>query len=195
MYSTRVGITWFAYSGAAFLPKNSSNYVGALFFLDNVGASTSNIVIFCFTSCRNRSKLLSAFIFVCVETICFVIVWASVAHTSSICRDILRLSLCLRRKISQPIKIVKCSHLRLNTKNSHLRFWIFVFDWSPAPQFFQFLVVLAYTCQGTYPYGPLNPTEQSKCCKFAATIFFVLAILFFIGDFLKIWVTFRWKLD
>ena len=32
-------------------------------------------------------------------------------------------------------------------------------------------------------YGPPSPTEESQCCEFAATIFFVLVILFFVDFF------------
>ena len=51
MYSTIVGSKIIAYSG---VPKNYSILVGALLFLDNFGASTSNFAVFCFTSSQNR---------------------------------------------------------------------------------------------------------------------------------------------
>ena len=47
-------ITSLAYSGAAFLLRNSSILVGALLFLGNFSASTSNCVACCFTSSQNR---------------------------------------------------------------------------------------------------------------------------------------------
>ena len=71
MYSTIAGSKIIAYSG---VPKNSSILVGALLFLDNLGASTSNFAVFCFTSSQNRWQFLSVLILLSVATVCFAIV-------------------------------------------------------------------------------------------------------------------------
>ena len=92
-------LTSLAYLDAAFPPKNSSILVGALLFLYNFGASTSNFVAFCFTSSQNRWQFSSVLIFLRVTTVRFAIARDSAAHRSLVYSGALRLSLNLRRRI------------------------------------------------------------------------------------------------
>ena len=92
-------ITSLAYSVVAFPPKNYFILVGAPLFLDNFCPPTSNFVAFCFTSSQNRWQFLSVLIFLSITTVYFAIIWASAAHRSLACSDVLRLSLCALRDL------------------------------------------------------------------------------------------------